>query len=314
MDPAHYTDPLEDALSHASQRVAQVASLTGAMAQVIMQRRALADARRSMRGDDAATQALDGQERILRQQARLSWAPAHDKPWLAQADLSEVARAWAGAAAWADSDPSAASALRKCEDRLRELHPHAMARYDRLRADGVDSLSAMREAAPLFALAPTARPGDPSPAPPARKAGPGHDERPLIDRERRDMAEAELTEEDPDPAELRGRQIADRLQARARAAGRPELGPHEMAIVLETVTNLPDDVIVKLTRQGDTDAAGLSRRATRSAAQLASENFPHTAAAAVRAAAAASSRSSAPGQALSRSQPPPRTTRPGRSR
>ena len=45
MDPAHYTDPLEDALSDASQRVAQVASLTAAMAQVVMQRRALADAR-----------------------------------------------------------------------------------------------------------------------------------------------------------------------------------------------------------------------------------------------------------------------------
>ena len=38
MEPGHYTDPLEDALSHGSQRVAQFASLAGAMAQVVMQR------------------------------------------------------------------------------------------------------------------------------------------------------------------------------------------------------------------------------------------------------------------------------------
>jgi hypothetical protein len=28
--------------------------------------------------------------------------------------------------------------MRKCEDRLRKLHSYAMARYDRLRDDGMD--------------------------------------------------------------------------------------------------------------------------------------------------------------------------------
>ena len=91
---------------------------------------------------------------LLRRQARLSWAPAHDAHWLAQAGFIETARAWAGAAAYADTDPAAAAALRKCEDKLRGFHPYAMARYDRLREDGLPPLDAMREAAPLFARAP----------------------------------------------------------------------------------------------------------------------------------------------------------------
>ena len=47
--------------------------------------------------------------------------------------------------------------MRKSEARLRALHPFAMARYDRLRSDGA-AADAMREAAPLFALYPHARP------------------------------------------------------------------------------------------------------------------------------------------------------------
>ena len=53
-------------------------------------------------------------------------------------------------------EPAAATAMRKTEDRLRDLHPYAMARYDRLRADGMSPADAMREAAPLFARAPRA--------------------------------------------------------------------------------------------------------------------------------------------------------------
>ena len=53
-------------------------------------------------------------------------------------------------------DPAAASAIRKSEERLRTLHPFAMARYDRLRSQGASPLDAMREAAPLFGLHPRA--------------------------------------------------------------------------------------------------------------------------------------------------------------
>src|ERR1022692_2623754 len=150
MEPGHYGDPLEEALSHGSQRVAQLASLVGAMAQVVIQRRALHDARTAVRHDERATQILGEQERLLHHQARLTWSPAHDASWLGHAD----------------TDPLAASAMRKCEDRLRTLHPHAMARYDRLRTDGLSPLDAMREAARLFSRSPDIRVGDPVPSRP----------------------------------------------------------------------------------------------------------------------------------------------------
>ena len=71
MEPAHYTDPLEDALSHGSQRIAQIASLAAATTQVVMQRKALEDARRALRTDGRATRVIGDQERLLHQQARL---------------------------------------------------------------------------------------------------------------------------------------------------------------------------------------------------------------------------------------------------
>ena len=255
MEPAHYTDPLEEALSHGSQRVAQLASLAAAMAQVVMQRRALEEARKAIVGDERSGQMLDEQERLLQRQARLSWAPAHDAQWLAQAGFVEIARAWAGAAAYADTDPVAASALRKCEDRLRTLHPYAMAHYDRLRGDGVPPLEAMREAAPLFARAPDVRVGDPA------------DSRQALSREAwpsGDLA-AELAPEDvPEPGsdlppddrgEQRGRQIVERLQHHARVAARSGLGPDELAMVLEAATNLPVEVIERVTRDASHMAA-----------------------------------------------------------
>src|SRR6266487_4381805 len=127
MEPARYTDPLEEALSHGSQRVAQLASLAGAMTQVVLHRRALHNARTAARDDEHAAQILHEQERLLRQQAR-----------------------------------------------LRDLHPYAMARYDRLRGDGVSPLDAMRETAPLFSRSPDVRVGDPPTARPALTT-PGQD-------------------------------------------------------------------------------------------------------------------------------------------
>jgi hypothetical protein len=53
-------------------------------------------------------------------------------------------------------EPAAATAMRKSEERLRDLHPYAMGRYDDLRADGMSPADAMREAAPLFARPPRA--------------------------------------------------------------------------------------------------------------------------------------------------------------
>ena len=150
MDPAsHYPEPLEEAFGHGAQRAAQLAAIVTAAAQVYAQYRAHRQRQQAAR-DEQTARTLREQERAANRQARMGWAPAHDARWLAQAGLLDTANVWGAAAPYADADPVAASALRTCEDRLRALHPYAMARYDRLRADGMNPIEAMREAVPLF--------------------------------------------------------------------------------------------------------------------------------------------------------------------
>jgi hypothetical protein len=154
-----YPDVLGDALSFSSQRAAQLGSLVTAGAMVEAQRRARATAARAAR-DEQALRTLRDQERAAWQLARAGWAPAHDSRWLAQADLLQAARVWSAATAYAEADPAAGSATRKCEERLRVLHPYAMAWYDRLRGEGAGPFDAMRQALPLFGRATHARPGE----------------------------------------------------------------------------------------------------------------------------------------------------------
>jgi len=260
MEPGHHPDPLEEALSHGSQRVAQLASITGAMAQVVLQRRTLHQAKAGTR-DQRATRILRDQERLIHQQARMGWTPAHDPAWLANAGLLHTARAWASAASHADTGPAAASAMRKCEGRLRALHPYAMTRYDELRADGVNPLDAMHQTAPYFSRHPGTRVGDPAPAHPAIAAAPADTRQNIDPAAGHAASDATEPESQPDPsqqAELRARQIIARLQSGARAAGRPELGADELAMILETTTNLPGDIIDKLTSQAAAEARARS--------------------------------------------------------
>ena len=76
-------------------------------------------------------------------------------------------RAWGAAAPYADTDPEAASALRRAEERLRVLHPYAMARYDRLRAEGAAPAGGDAGGRAPVRLAPYARPGQPGAPRPA---------------------------------------------------------------------------------------------------------------------------------------------------
>ena len=323
MDPSdHYADPFGEALSHSSQRVTQLTSLVAAAAEVAIRLKAARTARQAAQ-DQQARRALDDRERAARSQARTRWAPAHDARWLAQSDLLQAARIWGAAAPWAATDPAAASAVRKSEERLRTLHPFAMARYDRLRTDGASPLDAMREAAPLFGLGPHARPA-PTRTPlaigtPVADAAP--------EPEIADGTSSQPAPE-PDPyqdAEHHGRRIAERLQAQALDLRGAELSPDEMATALEQATSLPAEVIARLAqarseeraaegaqraraadlghastaRSGrgrvqdltaarrDTavaDTAGAYASSHRTAAQLAAESFPHTAADGIRAA------------------------------
>ena len=261
MDPSDvYPDLLGQAVSHSSQRLAQMGSLLASWAVVEARRKERRNAATAARSQHEL-ETLREQERAAYKLAQVGWAPADDRQWLAQADLIQTARAWSAAAAYADGDPYAASAAGRCEERLRTLHPYAMAWYDRLRAEGAGRFDAMREAVPLFARAPHARPGGPaadrrnlqvSPSPQAApQAGEAHDS------PRRPGPE-------PDPVapeEHRGRQIVWKLQARAVEERGAQLSPDELATVLGATTSLPPDVIARLAR-GETQeqiAAGAER-------------------------------------------------------
>ena len=323
MDPSdRYPEPFSDAASYSSQRATQLASLVAAAAEVRMRLKAARTARQAGQ-DEQARRQLDEQERAARANARIGWAPAHDARWLAQADLLQAARTWGAAVPWADADPVAESAMRKSEERLRTLHPFAMARYDRLRAEGASPLDAMREAAPLFDYHRDARPAYHRPVPGIEARADDTPEPEVID------GTVLGPEPEPDPrqdAEHRGRRIAERLQAQALYQRGEELTPDELAVALEQATSLPPEVIARLTRArseesaaegaeraraadfGHASAAPAARDRTgdlaaarhdtqaadaagthaafdrRSAAQLAAESFPRTAADGIRAA------------------------------
>ena len=252
-NPDIYPDALGDALSHSSQRLAQLASLITAAATMEVRRRAQATAANAAR-NQRQLRALRDEQRAEWQLARAGWAPAHDSRWLAQADLLQAARAWGAAAAYADADPAAASAMRHCEERLRVLHPYAMAWYDRLRGEGAGAVEAMRQAVPLFGKAPHARPGDPGPGRHALHASA------RLDATSPDSDTGATRAPGPGPgaerrAEERGLQLVQRLQASALTERGHVLRPDELATTLGAMTTLPGDVIAKLAQQEEPDRA-----------------------------------------------------------
>jgi hypothetical protein len=264
MTAESHPDPFQDAMGHGLQRAIQMTSCAVTAAQVYAYQhrtQAMAVAER----DERTRRALATQMRADRDAARATWAPAVNPDWLRNADLLQTARTWAAAMPYADRsvpwyEPTAATALRRCEERLRDLHPYAMGRYDRLREDGAAPADAMRDAAPLFANAPRTydRPYVP---------------RPVLAAGNSDgQAWAAAT---PEPGEqsgvavseaqqVRGKQIIAALQEQARAHNRGPLGEAEQRTVLETITNLPPDVIDHVVSPGSsavTNPADASRAA-----------------------------------------------------
>jgi hypothetical protein len=260
MQAETHPDPFREAMTHGLQRAVQVASLAGTAAQVYVyhqktQARAAADT------DERARRALQAQIRAERDAARAGWSPALDPQWLRNADLHDTAQAWGAAMPYADRnlpwyEPTAAAAMRKSEERLRDLHPFAMARYDRLRAEGVGPAEAMRETAPLFALSPRARAWPFAPVPMLSTGTGAHAGRDT-DHPARGSEPADLP--GSETLESRGRSIMTALQERARARRREPLGPDELRTVLETVTNLPVDVIDRVIRRAHAEAQSAAR-------------------------------------------------------
>ena len=268
-----YPDLLGDALSFSSQRMAQLASLVTAAATVEARRKARRNAAKTIRGE----RELQDQERAAYQLARAGWASARDPRFLDQANLLQAARAWSAAAAYADVDAEAADAVRRCEQRLRVLHPYAMAWYDRLRSDGAAPLDAMREALPMFDRAPHARPGDPAaerrglPAPEGLGAA-------SWDRGADDSVVAEFAADSTvtGQAEQRGQQIVRELQARAVAERGYKLNPDELVTTLGATTTLPGDVIARLARADsqDREAWGAERTRADDLGSASAASFP----------------------------------------
>ena len=257
-----YPDLFGDALSYSSQRMAQLASLVTAAATVEARRKARRNAAKTIRSERELRE-LQDQERAAYELARAGWAPARDPRFLAQADLLQAARVWSAAVAYADTDPEAADAVRRCEQRLRVLHPYAMAWYDRLRSDGAAPLDAMREALPLFDRAPHARPGDPAverrglatPDGPGAASWDGADDSAVAEAAADSLASGQ--------AERRGQQIVRELQARALAERGYALNPDELVTTLGATTTLPGDVIARLARADSQDRVAWGAERTR---------------------------------------------------
>ncbi len=258
-----YPDLFGDALSYSSQRMAQLASLVTAAATVAARRKAQRNAAKTIRSERALRE-LHDQERAAYELACAGWAAARDPRFLDQADLLQAARTWSAAAAYADADPEAADAVRRCEERLRVLHPYAMAWYDRLRREGATPLDAMREALPLFARAPHARPGDPVAERPglARPVSPGTGS---WDSSADDSSVAQAAADFSAirQAEQRGQQIVQELQARALAERGYALSPDELVTTLGVTTTLPGDVIARLARADSQDRIAWGAERTR---------------------------------------------------
>ncbi|NEA29486.1 hypothetical protein [Actinomadura bangladeshensis] len=231
-----HPDPIAEGMQHGGQRFVQIMSTAIAIQQAFAQRsRRLKAAQKAE--DEKAERAEAQLQRAALSEARSRWVRAHDRTWLQQANLLDVAEAWAAAAPYAEGNASAALAVRKCEEQLRRLHPHAMSHYDRFRAEGKDALEAMMQAAPFFTRDPNVRTGDPAPQRPELLEGTG--------------AEWAARTHGPDRGEWeearqeqRATQIADELRSKLRLQGH-EPEPGELRTVLEITTNLPEHVITK---------------------------------------------------------------------
>ncbi|TDC91975.1 hypothetical protein [Actinomadura sp. 7K507] len=231
-----HPDPIGEGLQHGGQRLVQIVSAAVGVQQAVARRRHRLKALQQAK-DEQAQRAEAKAQRAAMAEARSRWGRAHDRKWLRQANLLDVAEAWAAAVPHASGNASAALAARKCEERLRHLHPHAMSHYDRFRSEGKDPLDAMTEAAPFFTRDPNVRTGDPAAQRGELLEGTGAEWASRFHGpERGDWEEARR--------EQRANQIANELRTKLRLHGH-EPQPEELRTVLEITTNLPEHIIAK---------------------------------------------------------------------
>ncbi len=168
----------EDPVAHASTKITSYVSVAAMAAEAIAQVAAVR-ARERAAVDEQAARALRAEGHAAYGQARLGWGQILDPRLRERTGVVDAGTVWARAQAWRP-DPEAERATELAEQRLRELRPQVMERYDRLRAEGSDPVEAMRRVAPLFDQ-PRPVPGKPPrtgrpwprPRPPAAQRTPG---------------------------------------------------------------------------------------------------------------------------------------------
>ena len=246
MTENQHPDPFTEASQLAFKDFQRMFYTAAALTNAYLQHRAKAEQRKMLDGR-RERRAMEERERAERDAVRARWEPATDRQWLRSAGPVDVANVWTAAVQYADPasdlyERSAELAVDNCEDRLRELHPYAMSRYDRLRTDGMSRLEAMHEAAPLFLNHPNARPHGASPRPGIAAQGLGH---PWIDEMHGPSREG-FDQHVAEQQTARGTRIVEGMQSRALASDRPLLDPDEQRTALEAATNLPPEIIAQV--------------------------------------------------------------------
>lgn len=263
-----HPDPIAEGLTQGAQRFVQVVAIAAALHQVTAQRTARLTAAREAR-NRAAEELAQREIKALFEEARAQWAPAHDREWLNQADLLQTGQAWAAALPYAEAHKAAASAIRKCENRMRHLHPHAMGHYDRARANGLSPQEAMTTAAPFFTRDPNVHEGAPATTPALAPGQGAHWAATEHGPSRKEWEEA--------LQERRADQIIQQLQDKLSTAGRPPMAADELRTVLDTTTNLPDHLVTKAVQPyiRPTAEAAPGAVGPRTAPDISADNFPH---------------------------------------
>jgi hypothetical protein len=218
-------DHTDDPVAAAGGKVASYLSLATVAAEAIAQL-AAARARERAVTDERTAAALRARRQAAYSQARLGWAPILDPKLRERTGVLDAGLVWAKAQAWRP-DLAAERASDLAEDRLRDLRPDVMERYDR-RAEGTDPVEAMRRVAPGFD------------APPMWTGQPGPDRAALTERDvTRRPGDAEITHyrgetttAQPDTAQRRvpaartPPELAGRDQPKAITAGSAEEARH----------------------------------------------------------------------------------------
>ena len=160
-----HSDPFQEAFAQGGQRVVQLIAIGALGSRGVLNFR---ERRRSARQaqDEAAQREAEAEIAAAYAQAYARFARGLDPAWLKEATFLEVLETWTTAIPYAEDRPDAARVVVRCEERLRELHPHGMPHYDRFREAGAEHLDAMRQAAPYLARDPrihTGQPGRPRP-------------------------------------------------------------------------------------------------------------------------------------------------------